>query len=275
MQGQIIEIISDTHIVSSYGKKYDCKCRGVFRKKGILPFVGDFCIFDENQKIIEHILPRKNELIRPKVSNIDQGIIVTSLKNPDFSINLLDRFLTIMEIHQVKPIICITKKDLLSSSELQTVQEILSYYEEIGYLIVYNTEVEKIKELLENKTTVFTGQTGAGKSTLLNQIDSQLALQVGEVSDALGRGKHTTRVVSLYEVCGGKVLDTPGFSAVDFHEYSLEQIENSFIEFSRYPCVYKDCSHTREEECSVKRAVEEGKVLKERYEDYLKFIRRS
>lgn len=275
MQGQIIEIISDTHIVSSYGKKYYCKCRGVFRKKGILPFVGDFCIFDENQKIIEHILPRKNELIRPKVSNIDQGIIVTSLKNPDFSINLLDRFLTIMEIHQVRPIICITKKDLLSSSELQTVQEILSYYEEIGYLIVYNTEVEKIKELLENKTTVFTGQTGAGKSTLLNQIDSQLALQVGEVSDALGRGKHTTRVVSLYEVCGGKVLDTPGFSAVDFHEYSLEQIENSFVEFSRYPCVYKDCSHTREGECSVKRAVEEGKVLKERYEDYLKFIRRS
>lgn len=274
MQGQIIEIISDTHIVSCKGKRYPCKCRGLFRKEHVLPLVGDFCIFNDEKKVIEKILPRKNEFTRPKVSNIDQGIIVTSLNNPDFSTNLLDRFLTIMEIHCVTPIICITKKDLLSSQEFQRVKKILSYYEKIGYSVIYNTEIDRLKELLKNKTTVFTGQTGAGKSTLLNKIDPELALKVGEVSDALGRGKHTTRVVSLYEVCGGKVLDTPGFSAIDFSIYSTNQIKDSFVEFLDYPCFYKDCSHTKEKECSVKKAVFQGQILEERYEDYLKFIRR-
>lgn len=274
IEGQIIEIISDLHIVSFNNKKYNCKCRGIFRKEHILPLVGDYCLFNPEKLIIEKILPRKNELNRPKVSNIDQGIIVTSLVNPDFSLNLLDKLLIIMEINKIEPVICITKTDLVRKEELSQIWEKISYYEQLGYQVLTNNQVEKIKSLLKSKTTVFTGQTGAGKSTLLNKIDKNLGLKVGEVSEALGRGRHTTRVVSLYEVCGGKVLDTPGFSAIDFEKYSKEQIKNSFIEFERYNCYYKDCSHTNEKECLVKKAVEDKKILKERYDNYLKFIKR-
>lgn len=274
VEGQIIEIISDLHLVSFNKEKYPCKCRGIFRKEHILPLVGDYCLFNPEKRIIEKILPRKNELQRPKVSNIDQGIIVTSLVNPAFSTNLLDRFLTILEIHKIKPIICITKIDLLEEEKLPEIKEKISYYEQLDYPVLTNNQIEEIKALLSDQTTVFTGQTGAGKSTLLNKIDKNLGLKVGEVSEALGRGKHTTRVVSLYEVCNGNVLDTPGFSAIDFQKYSKDQIRRAFIEFELYPCYYKDCSHTNEKECLVKKAVEEKKILKERYDNYLKFIKR-
>lgn len=273
VEGQIIEIISDLHVVSFNKQKYRCKCRGVFRKKNILPLVGDYCLFDREKLVIEKILPRKNELVRPKVSNIDQGIIVISLVNPDFSINLLDRFLVILEVNMIKPIICITKLDLVSFEDFRRIDNILNYYRNLGYLIFTNQELDDIKDLLRGKTTVFTGQTGAGKSTLLNKIDNDLHLRVGEVSQALGRGKHTTRVVSLYEVCDGKVLDTPGFSLIDFN-YSNEKVKGAFIEFNNYNCYYKDCSHTNERECLVKKAVLDGSILKERYDDYLKFIKR-
>ncbi len=274
VEGQIIEIVSDLHLVSFSGEKYPCKCRGIFRKKNIIPLVGDYCLFNPEKHIIEKILPRKNELHRPRVSNIDQGIIVTSLINPDFSINLLDRFLIILEIHRIKPIICITKTDLLEKEELLQLKKKISYYEKLGYPVLANNQIKEIKNLLTNQTTVFTGQTGAGKSTLLNKIDQKLELKVGEVSEALGRGRHTTRVVSLYETCNGKVLDTPGFSALDFEKYSKEQIKNAFIEFKHYHCYYKDCSHTNEQECLVKKAVKDKKILKERYDNYLKFIKR-
>lgn len=273
VEGQIIEIISDLHIVSFDKKRYKCKCRGIFRKEHILPLVGDYCLFDKEKLIIEKILPRKNELDRPKVSNIDQGIIVTSLVNPDFSINLLDRFLIVMEVNKIKPIICITKVDLINEDKYREISKILDYYRDLGYLVLTNNQLEDVKKLLEGKTTVFTGQTGAGKSTLLNKIDKDLGLKVGEVSEALGRGRHTTRVVSLYEVCGGKVLDTPGFSAIDFSNYSKEEIKNAFIEFDSYNCYYRDCSHTNESECLVKKAVFEGSILEDRYNDYLKFIK--
>lgn len=274
MHGQIIKIVRDLYHVSCDGSIYPCKCRGIFRKKNIFPVVGDFCIFSKEKLVIEEILPRINAFERPRVANITQAIIVTSLKNPDFSTNLLDRFLVILHHHQVRPIICITKEDLVDSLELVRIREILSYYEKLGYLVVSNTEIDFIKSLLVNQTTVFTGQTGAGKSTLINHIDSSLSLLVGEVSLALGRGRHTTREVSLYEVCDGKVLDTPGFSLIEFKDLSHDEIKNSFIEFQDYPCLYRDCSHTNEVECCVKSAVHDGKILKNRYENYLKFIGR-
>lgn len=274
MQGQIIEIISNLYTVSSDGNTYKCRCRGVFRNKNITPLVGDYCVFSKEKKLIEEILPRKNSFERPKVSNIDQGIIVTSLKKPDFSINLIDRFLVIMEMNNVKPIICITKEDLMSVEELKEIYKVLDYYRSIGYTVISNNDVKIIKELLKDKTTVFTGQTGAGKSTLLNKIDKDLALKIGEVSDALGRGRHTTRVVSLYEICGGKVMDTPGFSAIDFTQYDKDKIKDAFIEFNNYNCIYKDCNHTNESECKVIEAVKNSEILEERYNDYLKFIER-
>lgn len=275
MEGQIIKIVSDLHIVSVDGKNYDCKCRGRFRKEKIIPLVGDYVLFDKEKKIIEEILPRKNEFFRPKVANIDQAILVTSLKTPDFSLNLLDKLLVLMELHQVCPIICITKSDLVDSLELETIRKTLSYYKKLGYLVVFNTEVDKIRGLLDGKTTVFTGQTGAGKSTLLNRIHEGLHLEVGEVSLALGRGRHTTRVVELFPYRNGKILDTPGFSALDFSSYSNMEIRDSFIEFHDYPCPFKDCMHTKEEECCVKKAVFSNHIMKSRYDNYLKFIDRK
>ncbi len=272
MRGQIVKISSDLYFVSYENEVYPCKCRGLFRKEHITPVVGDYVLFSQDKKLIEEVCPRKNHFERPKVSNIDQAFLVTSLKLPDFSFHLLDKFISLMEINHVKPIICITKKDLIDENSFKEYEKIFQYYESIGYTIVYNTELDKIKELLSGKTSVFTGQTGAGKSTLLNHLNPNWNLEVGEVSLALGRGRHTTRVVELFSIFGGKVMDTPGFSSLELNQYSKEEIKSSFVEFLNYSCPFQDCSHTKEKECMIKKAVLEGKILESRYEDYLSFI---
>ena len=272
MKGQIIKISSDLHFISCENEVYPCKCRGIFRKEHITPVVGDYVLFSKEKSLIEKILPRKNSFERPKVSNIDQAFLITSLKLPDFSLNLLDKFIVLMEINHVKPIICITKEDLVDDKTLVEIKDILKYYENIGYTVVYNTELSKIKELLKGKTSVFTGQTGAGKSTLLNKLNPNWNLETGEVSLALGRGRHTTRVVELFEFLGGKVMDTPGFSSLEFKDYTKEDIKNAFIEFKKYPCPFKDCNHTNEKECVVKREVFANNILESRYLNYLNFI---
>ena len=272
MQGQIIKIVSDLQIVSCDGHTYPCKCRGIFRKEHITPLVGDYVLFSKEKGLIEKILPRKNEFNRPKVSNIDQAFLITSLIRPDFSCNLLDKLIVTMELHKVEPIICITKEDLVKDSDKKKYRELLNYYESIGYKVVYNYELDKVKDLLSNKCSVFTGQTGAGKSTLLNKLNPDWNLETGEISIALGRGKHTTRVVEMFELFGGKVMDTPGFSALDFKGFSKSDIRNSFIEFDKYPCPFGDCNHTQEGECEVKKAVDENNIMKSRYENYLSFI---
>lgn len=272
MRGQIVKISSDLYFVSSENVTYSCKCRGLFRKEHIIPVVGDYVLFNKEKGIIESIVERKNLFQRPKVSNIDQSFLVTSLKYPNFSLNLLDKFIILMEINNVKPIICITKADLVEENELNEIKSILEYYIKIGYTVVYNTEYDKIKKLLSKKTSVFTGQTGAGKSTLLNKLNPNLNLETGEISLALGRGKHTTRVVELFKFLDGKVMDTPGFSALELKNYSNEQIKNAFREFSFYNCPFKDCTHTREKECVVKSAVVANNILKSRYLNYLNFI---
>ena len=272
MQGQIIKIISDLHIVKSNNETYPCKCRGIFRKEHITPLVGDYVLFHKENKIIEKVLPRKNEFQRPKVSNVDQAFIVTSLIHPDFSLNLLDKLLILMEIHNVKPIITITKEDLVEKEELDKIKQILTYYEKIGYKVISNTDLDTIKKLISNKTSVFIGQTGAGKSTLLNKLNPGWNLETGEVSLALGRGKHTTRVVELFDFLEGKVVDTPGFSALDFYKDSKEEIRDAFIEFRKVSCPFKDCSHTKEQECFVKKEVLANNIMRSRYENYLNFI---
>lgn len=272
MQGQIIKIVSDLHYVSCNDEVYPCKCRGIFRKEHITPVVGDYVLFSIEKKLIEEILPRKNEFERPKVSNIDQAFIVTSLVNPNFSLNLLDKMLVLMELHNVEAIICITKEDLVSNLELEKIRKTLEYYKSLGYEVVSNQEIDKIKALIKGKTSVFTGQTGAGKSTLLNKLNPNWNLETGEVSLALGRGRHTTRVVELFSLFDGKVMDTPGFSALDFNKYSKEEIRDAFIEFSMYPCPFKDCMHTKEKECIVKQEVISNNILDSRYTNYLNFI---
>lgn len=271
MQGEVVKVISNQFYVKVNNNVLICTQRGVLKKNKTLPLVGDKVLVDIEKRVIEKILPRKNEIVRPPVANIDQAIVVTSLKHPDFSTNLLDKLLVQLEINKIKPIICLTKKDLLSSIELTNYLEIINYYQKIGYLVLDNTETKKILKELENKITVFLGQTGAGKSTLLNKLFPDLNLKTGEVSLALGRGKHTTRVVEIIEIGSIKVLDTPGFSALSFLKYDLESVKEAFIEFKNYPCLYKDCNHDKELECNLKKAVLAGQVLESRYENYLNF----
>lgn len=272
MEGQIVKILSNLYTVNSNGKIYECHSRGKFRNNKITPMVGDYVKFDSENNYILEILPRRNELERPLVSNIDQGLIVTSLKGPDFSTNLLDKLLVVMEYHKIKPIICLTKNDLLNSNERKEIKKYVKYYRSLGYKVLYNTNLFRIKRLFKGKTTVFTGQSGAGKSTLINKLDKKLNLETGEISKALGRGRHTTRFVQLIELFGGKVVDTPGFSMIEFNGMTTEDIRESFIEFKKYPCPFKDCMHLTERECRVKKEVKNNNILESRYEDYKKFI---
>lgn len=277
MQGRIIKLISNDYTVLTGQEIYVCKSRGKFRNMNITPLVGDIVEFDADNKYILEVCSRKNELVRPPVSNIDQAFVVTSAKDPDFSSNLLNKLLTVIEYNNIKPIICFTKLDLLSNEQLKSIEEIMNYYESIGYKVFRNTEVDEIRSSFKDKVSVFTGQSGAGKSTLLNSIDSNLNIQTAEISYALGRGKHTTRHVELIEISGGLVADTPGFSALHFENMSAADIRDNFIEFNEYRelCEYKDCMHDKENKCEIKKQVEEGNILKSRYEDYLNFIHKN
>lgn len=275
MQGRIIKNISNDYTVqTSSNERYVCKSRGKFRNMKITPLVGDEVLFDEKQNYILEILPRKNELKRPPVSNIDQVVILTSVKHPDFSSYLLDKLITIIEYHSIEPIICFTKLDLLEEKERQAMRTLITYYQKLGYQVYENTETEKIKKIFQNKITVFTGQSGAGKSTLLNHLDVNLELKTGEISLALGRGRHTTRHVELIPLFGGLVADTPGFSSIDF-DMNQACVRDQFREFEKYKeeCKYKDCMHVKEDHCKIKEKVEDGTILKSRYENYLQFIR--
>lgn len=276
MNGIIIKNISNDYTILSENKEYICKARGRFRKDKIIPLVGDNCTFDSEKKYIIEIQKRKNELVRPPVANIDQAFIITSAKEPDFSPNLLDKLLCIIEYNNIKPIICFTKLDLLDKEEKKHIENIISYYKKIGYQVFKNTEIEEIKKQFKNKKTVFTGQSGAGKSTLLNKLDKNLNLKTNEISQALGRGKHTTRHVELLNLYDGLIADTPGFSSIEFIGMKDEDIRDNFIEFNvyRHECEYKDCMHTNEKNCKIKEELEKGNILKSRYENYLKFIKR-
>lgn len=273
MEGKIIKQISNDYTVDFGAEKIVCKARGKFRNLNITPLVGDNVKVDMNNNYILDILPRKNELERPAISNIDQAVIVTSVHIPSFSSNLLDKLLTIIEYNNIKPIICFTKLDLISEEELKEIRKIQSYYRSIGYDVYDNTD-SKLKDIFKDKVTVFAGQSGAGKSSLLNRLDNSLNIEIGEVSTALGRGRHTTRHTELISVLGGLIADTPGFSALNFTNMTNEDIRDNFIEFNNYreDCEYKDCMHVKESNCSIKEQVNKGLILKSRYENYLKFI---
>lgn len=275
MQGKIIRIISNLYTVKCSDGKYDCQARGKFRNDKITPLVGDDCIIDKDNKYILEILPRKNELKRPLVSNIDTAVIVTSIKQPDLSLNLLDKMLSIITINKIKPIICFTKLDLADKNDKKLIKQLKKYYESINIPVLNNKKIGKLKRSLKNQVVVFTGQTGAGKSSLLNKIDKTLNLKTGEISMALNRGKHTTRHVELFELNNTYIVDTPGFSALDFNDISDEQIKDSFVEFGKYNCKFNNCMHINEKECKVKDAVENQQILLSRYENYKSFVKRK
>lgn len=266
MKGLIVKNISDLYTIKSQEKLYNCKAKGIFRKKGLIPTVGDEVLFDENKLIITDILERKNILVRPPVANIDQSLIVMSTINPNFSTYLVDKLILMSELNNIRPIILVTKVDLEDN-----IDELLSYYQKIGYKVIKNDNLEEVMNILKNKITVITGQSGVGKSTLINKLDNSLSLKTNDISLALGRGKHTTRHTELYDIANGYIIDTPGFSSL-YLNVSKEQIRDNIIEFNDYKCKYKDCMHINEDECVIKKLVKENIILKSRYENYVKFI---
>ena len=272
MKGRVIKLISNKWTVECDKKYYECSSIGKFRYQKISPLVGDMVDFDLEKCIITNILPRKNELIRPPIANIDEAIILVSCKEPNFSSNLLDKMLVVIEYNNVVPVICFTKYDLLDST--REIDEAINYYKSIGYKVFINNDLTNIESLLKGKLSVLTGQTGVGKSSLLNSLKKDLNLATGEISKALGRGRHTTRHVELLEVSGGLVADTPGFSSLDFNGMNKKDIKDNFKEFyeNEDKCKYKDCMHLKEDGCYIKELVENGKIRKTRYENYKKFI---
>lgn len=272
MTGVIIKNISNDYTIESDGKQYTCKPRGIFRHQLITPLVGDHVIFDEQNHYITKILPRKNELIRPSIANIDIAVIVTSVKDPNLDTHLLDKFLTIISYNNITPIIYLTKLDLLSTTELNKINNYIEYYQKIGYII--STNKDDLLEKIQNKLVVFTGQSGVGKSTLLNKIDPTLNLYTNEISYALGRGKHTTRHTEIYKTKGALIADTPGFSKIDFYNMTPIDIRDNMKEmFDNLPkCKYIDCLHNKENGCYVKKLVEDKLILSSRYQNYLDFI---
>lgn len=244
----------------------------------INPKVGDHVVLYKDQEIyvMDEILPRKNDLFRPDIANIDQVLLVFSATMPDFNVKLLNKFLTILSFYHVDIYIILTKTDLLTMDEKKPIKEILNYYDLIGYPhIEINvkdlSDVSKIDDLMDSKVTVVSGQTGVGKSTLLNHLMPHLNIQTQEISLALGRGKHTTRHTELYPYKGGLIADTPGFSKLSFELIKKETLKEGFNEFSQYTCKFSSCDHIKEPFCGVKEAVKQGLILQSRYEDYLSF----
>lgn len=277
--GRIIRVLSGFYTVHDGNNAVVCKARGKFRKDDLKPLVGDICDYTQegnNEGYIMKIHPRKNALIRPPVANIDQAIIVVSAKEPDFSTVLLDRFLALIEHEDIEPIIMVTKMDLVNAND--SIFETLDQYRKANYRIITTSQDEveisdEIKTLFKNKITVITGQSGVGKSSFLNRIMPNLELKTGEISNVLGRGKHTTRHVELFELFGGWVADTPGFSSLELNMTDRE-LATSFHDFKMYSasCKFRGCLHKSEPGCGVKEAVENGDITQERYQHYLQFL---
>ena len=273
MQGRIIKQISNQYTVAIKDKIFTCNARGKFKNMGLSPLVGDMVDINTDTRTIEKIVPRKNQLYRPTVANVDCALIVTSIKKPDLSFTLLDKLITIVLANNIKPIIVLTKLDLIDNQAKRKLKPIINYYKSLDIPVLTNKNIFKLKRLLKNQVVVLTGQTGAGKSTLINKFDKSLNIETKPISDALNRGVHTTRHTEIYKIGHIYLVDTPGFSALDLKDISISDLKNTFKEFNNYSCAYKDCTHDAEKGCGVKIALENGKILQTRYQNYLRFLK--
>ena len=274
-KGKIIKINSDDFTVKLDNEIIATKSRGKFRNLKIKPLVGDNVLINKKDKVIEEILPRDNYLLRPSVANIDIALIVTSITEPNLNLTLLDKLISIITINKIEPVIIWTKLDLANKNEIKEIRRLSKYYKSIGIRIFNNKKVKKIKKYIAKKVVTVCGQTGAGKSSLINKFNKDLNLATDTISNALGRGKHTTRIVELFNIDNFYIVDTPGFSSLDIGEYSKDEIKFSFIEFKNITCKYNDCMHIKESGCEIIKLVKNGKIIKSRYENYLSFLKES
>jgi ribosome biogenesis GTPase len=282
--GQIIQLLAGFYdVLTENHEIIRTRARGNFRNQKTSPLVGDMVDFKESENdtgYITKIHARENELVRPPLANIDQAVVVTAATQPSFSANLLDRQLVALAEKKIDAVLYFSKTDLLSSAEFEELQTIAKYYQKIGYQIIFPTsdqpdaDLVELKQSFKDKLTIFMGQTGAGKSTLLNRIDPKLNITTGEVSQALNRGKHTTRKVSLIPIEEGLVADTPGFSSYAVFEMADTELKEYFLDFKALSseCRFRECLHLNEPGCAVKAAVEAGTVIESRYTNYEQFI---
>lgn len=281
-EGKIVKALSGFYYVLGNDKLIQCRGRGVFRKNKITPLVGDEVVFQAENDLEGYIMEvksRKNELIRPPIANVDQAILVFSAVEPDFSTVLLDRFLVLVEFNRIEPLICITKMDLTNDDEQKMIKEYKEQYTAAGYkVILTSSETEAGIELLsphvDNKISVFAGQSGVGKSSLLNVLRPDLELKTNDISSHLGRGKHTTRHVELIKIGNGLIADTPGFSSLEFTNIEAEDLTFCFpeIQTASENCKFRGCLHVSEPKCGVKQAVDSNEIPAYRYEHYLDFL---
>ena len=279
MQGKIVKGIGGFYYIhGDGGGVYECKAKGIFRKDKIKPLVGDnvsIDVIDEKNKLgnIAEILPRKNELVRPAVANVDQALVIFALSQPEPNLNLLDRFLISMERQDVPVIICFNKMDLVTGEETAYFRSI---YDPSGYQLLFTSVLkgdcgQKVRNLLVGKTTVMAGPSGVGKSTLMNHLLPEAAMETGSVSEKIQRGRHTTRHSELFALGGGTfVLDTPGFSSLYIEGLLNEDLKSYYPEFLQYEdqCRFGGCAHLNEPDCGVKWALEAGKISGVRYGNY-------
>ena len=280
MQGKIIKGIAGFYyIYAEDGNVYECKAKGIFRKDNFKPLVGDnveITVLDEEEKegSVTSILPRRNSLIRPAVANVDQAFLIFAMENPKPNFLLLDRFLIMMKHNEIPPVICFNKKDVGEKEEMEKLYEI---YTGCGYRVVLSSTYEgegmdEIHEILKGKTTVVAGPSGVGKSSITNCMQGEVQMETGEISKKLKRGKHTTRHSQVIPVEKNTFLvDTPGFSSLYLTDMKEEELRDYFPEFVMYEpqCRFQGCMHIHEPGCAVKKALSEGKISQQRYDNYL------
>ncbi|WP_026652691.1 ribosome small subunit-dependent GTPase A [Butyrivibrio proteoclasticus] len=286
MKGKILKGIAGFYYVETSGEKiYECKAKGIFRKSNLKPLVGDDCqidIIDEEKGLgnITEILPRKNQLLRPPVANVDQAVILFAIVKPNPSYNLLDRFLIMMRQQNLPVIICFNKKDIATKEEQQ---ELYDAYEKCGYKVLFISVKEddglsELKELLRGKTTTLAGPSGVGKSSLLNSLVPDARMQTGELSRKIERGKNTTRhseVFYVKDLSDGEdvntfIIDTPGFTSLNLNDVTTDTLMQYYPEFEKYEpeCRFGGCAHIAEPDCGVKNALERGEIAQVRYDNY-------
>lgn len=280
MKGKIIKGIAGFYYVfCEDGSQYECRAKGIFRKDGVKPLVGDdveIRILDKECCLgnIERILPRRNALVRPAVANVDQAMVVFAMASPVPNLNLLDRYLVMMEWQGVDTVICFSKQDIVTDREEGELKDI---YEACGKRVISlsNTEgtgLERIRECLTGRTTVLAGPSGVGKSSLVNHLCPEAVSATGEISEKIGRGKHTTRHSELFHIGKGSFLfDTPGFSSLKLPDISKEELHRYFTEFAPYEdeCRFPGCTHIHEPGCAVKEQLESGLLSRSRYGNYV------